>query len=116
MKKLVTLFLISAGLSAHLLTAQEADDANATWQRILVLNRPTAPSADGSKDAEIERLTSLEQTADSFWQRYADDPNVWVAKFIVLQARVDHDELRGQKPDLHIVSADVRDITCAKNA
>src|SRR5712671_1805109 len=116
MKKLVTLFLISAGLSAHSLTAQEADDANAMWQRILVLSRPTAPSADGSKDAEIERLTTLEQTADSFWQRYADDSHVWDAKLMVLQARADRDELKGLKPDLRTASTDVREISAAKAA
>lgn len=93
--------------------AQVEDDPNAAWQRILVLNR-AVPNA--ARETEINRLTSLETEADTFWQRYADHPHVWDVKVLLLQARLDRDALEGKKTDLRMVEADVKEITGAQTA
>jgi len=116
MKKILMLALLWVALPACRVNAQETDDANSMWQRILLLSRTPPQEANGNKDENIQRLTLLEQTADAFWQRYADDPHVWDAKLIVIQARTDRDELKGLKPNLPALTSDVREITGTKAA
>ena len=98
MKKLLILASMCAMLPAVRLIAEETNDANAVWERVLVLAR-TPPAGEGNKDADIHRLTTLADTAAAFWQ-----------------ARVDRDELKGQKPNLTALAADVREITGASAA
>jgi thiol-disulfide isomerase/thioredoxin len=116
MKHILLLALAGALLPIGWLTAQETDDANSIWQRILMLSRNQVQSPSGSKDQEIKRLTDLQHMADAFWQRYADDARAWDAKLIALQSRTDLDALKDVKPNLDVLSADVREITSASAA
>jgi thiol-disulfide isomerase/thioredoxin len=113
MSKILSLFLLSVALPAAFLIAEELETADSIWQRIMMLSRPVAQAG---KDEEIKRLTSLEETADAFWQRYAEDARVWDVKLLLLQTRVDLSELKGQKLNLAALAGDVREISSSKAA
>jgi thiol-disulfide isomerase/thioredoxin len=117
MKLILGSLVLAVAILALRLSAEETnDDANAAWQRMLTLLRPLPAAADGSKTAEVERLTSLEKTADSFWQRFPEDSRIWDAKLVVLQTRLDRDALTGKKSDLRALASDTREIAESKAA
>ncbi len=117
MKWTLASLILAVAITTGPLSAEEtSEDANATWQRMLTLLHPLPAPADGSKTAELERLNALEKTADAFWQRFPDDPRIWDAKLVLLQARLDRDSLTGQKTDLRALASDCREIADSKAA
>jgi thiol-disulfide isomerase/thioredoxin len=116
MKAMIRSLIFAAAAAVSVLANETAEDANALWQRLLALLHPLPASADGSNTAELERLNALEKTADTFWQRFPDDPRIWDAKLLVLQIRLDREALSGQKTDLSALASDCREIADSKAA
>ena len=92
---------------------------NEAWNRIMVLAREASiqrPAPGADKTAAVDQLAQLVNFANEFWQLYPDDPHVWEAKLVVLQATLQRADLEGTRPNIHLVESDVHEITDADSA
>jgi thiol-disulfide isomerase/thioredoxin len=119
MKRILQISLVVAAVAGAATFADEPLSAEQAWNRISILAHDAAmqnPTTDAQKTAAIDQLSDLANSANEFWQLYPDNPHMWEAKLMVLQATLERANLEGKQPNVRLIESDVREITADNGA
>ena len=119
MKRMLPISLLVAAGSIASAIGDEPQSAEQAWSRISLLAHDAAmqnPTTEAQKTTAVDQLAQLANSANEFWQLYPDDPHMWEAKLMVVQASLARANLEGTKPNMRLIESDVREITADNGA